>query len=150
MPSTILGSVKNIQCRLDRAIASDGFINMFSPIKVKYLQHFGSEHSAIKISLEEFDNDNHKKKVHLFRLEECWSKEANCEQLVRDIWRRIRGNSGGKLVVIQSLDEEFKQLRTNEVKKDILKIEAFLNNDTVWDGSVEDIQRYNGCLIFCL
>ena len=124
-----------VQCRLDRAIASDGFINMFSPIKVKYLQRFGSDYSAIKISLEEFANDNHK------------IKEVNCEQLVRDIWRRTRDNCGDKRAVIQSLDEEFKHLRTNEVKKDILKTEAFLNSDIMWDGSVEDIQRYNGCLI---
>lgn len=94
---------------------------MFSPVKVKYLQRFGSDHSAIKISLEKFANDNSKKKVHLFRFEECWPKEANCEQIVRDIWRRTRGNCGDKLVVIQSLNEEFKQLRTNEVKKDIMK-----------------------------
>jgi len=43
----------NIQCRIDRAMGNEDFVNRFSPIKVTHFPRFGSDHAAILIGLEE-------------------------------------------------------------------------------------------------
>lgn len=42
----------NIQCHLDRAIATQHFLNRFSPTKVTHLSRFGSDHMTLRIELE--------------------------------------------------------------------------------------------------
>jgi endonuclease/exonuclease/phosphatase family metal-dependent hydrolase len=46
---------ENIQCRLDRALGTEDFLNRFSPWKVSHLQRYGSDHAAILIQLEHHD-----------------------------------------------------------------------------------------------
>jgi hypothetical protein len=84
---------ENIQCRLDRALATEDFLNRFSPFKVVHLQRYGSDHAAILILLEHQDPSK-KKRVHLFRFEEVWTKDKNCEEEVRNSWI----NTGGQCV----------------------------------------------------
>lgn len=73
---------EQIQCRLDRAFAREGFISRFSPIKVTHLPRFSSDHSPILICLEAHSHSYRKKRTHLFRFEECWVKDNRCEDLV--------------------------------------------------------------------
>lgn len=72
---------ENIQCRLGRSLASNIFINRFSPIKVSHLACFGSDHASIKIKLEVDVGNRERKSVRLFRFEEVWSKDPRCEKL---------------------------------------------------------------------
>lgn len=44
--------IENIQCRLDQALASEGMINKFFPIKVKHPPRFGSDHSTLQRLLQ--------------------------------------------------------------------------------------------------
>lgn len=132
----------NIQCRLDRAMTSDGFINRFTPVKVAHLPRFGSDHSAFRYPLKITPLMNKKKKPHIFRFEECWSKDENCEPLIRRYWTSNRGSCETKLAALQALDADFKHLRSNEVRKEIFKIEEASKDDCLWDGSQDGIQRY--------
>lgn len=77
--------VDQIQCRLDRAMANDNFISRFSPIRVTHLPCFGSDHSPLRINLEDHAQVSIRKRPHLFRFEECWAKEPRCEDIVRRI-----------------------------------------------------------------
>ncbi|XP_058768237.1 uncharacterized protein LOC131641969 [Vicia villosa] len=74
----------NIQCRLDRAIASHSFLNRFSPIRVIHLPRYGSDHAALRIDLEADSGNLSRKRYHLFRFEEAWSRDSKCEETVKD------------------------------------------------------------------
>ncbi|XP_058774622.1 uncharacterized protein LOC131648906 [Vicia villosa] len=78
----------NTQCRLDREMASNSFINRFSPIRFYHLSRFHSDHAAISISLEaeNTQNTDRRKRPHLFRFEEVWSKDPRCEKFVDQLW----------------------------------------------------------------
>lgn len=43
---------ENIQVRLDRCLAKEGFINRFSPIQVSHLGRYGSDHAVIQLQVE--------------------------------------------------------------------------------------------------
>ena len=73
---------KSIQCRLERALGNEEFVNRFSPIKVCHLPRFGSDHAAILICQEHSPQQNNRRK-RVFRFEESWTKETNCEDLVQ-------------------------------------------------------------------
>lgn len=115
-----------IQCRLDRAMVNESFISRFSPIKVSHPPWFGSDHSPLKIILEDHNQVAARKRIHLFRFEEGWANEPRCEDLVRRIWNNSNLHREGRLASFQSLDEEFKELRTNEVRKEIIRAETKL------------------------
>jgi hypothetical protein len=61
---------ENIQCRLDRALGSEDFLNRLSPMKVVPLPRFGSDHAALFVLLETHDYGVKKKRIHLFLFEE--------------------------------------------------------------------------------
>jgi hypothetical protein len=132
----------HIQCRLDRAMATDNFINNFSPVHVTHLPRYGSDHAAILMELEVAPDSNHKKKPHLFRFEKCWTLDARCEDLIKNAWRRGNQNFTSRLEAIQSIDSEFKEYRTNGIKKEILNIESLLKSDSMWSEDLESISAY--------
>jgi hypothetical protein len=43
---------------------------------------------------------------------------------------------------MQSLDSEFKEYRTSEIRKELLEIETQLNNHDLWDGSPDNITKF--------
>lgn len=63
---------ENIQCMVDRCVASNDFINHFAPIKVSHLSRYGSDHAVVSLSLEEVGDTRKKKKVNLFRFEDVY------------------------------------------------------------------------------
>jgi hypothetical protein len=77
------GERENVQCRLDRAMGNAEFVNRFSPIKVNHLPRFGSDHAAVVICLECPNPSATRRRRRLFRFEESWTKEAQCEELIR-------------------------------------------------------------------
>jgi hypothetical protein len=102
-------------------MATESFLKAFAPIHVVHLSRFGSDHAAISISLEDVSYGNTKWKVHLFRFEECWAKDERCDSLVQSMWSGSRSNRVSKIESIQSLDNEFAEYRTNEIRKKIAK-----------------------------
>lgn len=120
-----------IQCRLDRAMATKGFINTFSPIQVSHLPRFGSDHSALKICLEFQGHHSRKEKHHIFRFEECWAKDDRCEDMIKKLWQENSLHCEAKLQALRSLDEGFKEYRTSEVRRNILKTEALLKDESL-------------------
>lgn len=64
---------ENVQCRLDRSLATNSFINIFTPIKVYHLSRSVSDHAAIRITLEaEYVSLNSRVNIsHLFRFKEA-------------------------------------------------------------------------------
>ncbi|XP_058750083.1 uncharacterized protein LOC131623075 [Vicia villosa] len=80
--------MENIQIRLDRCLAKEEFVNRFSPIKVSHLGRFGSDHAAIRIQLEVDSSVATRKKCHMFRFEEVWSRDPACIGLVKKPWNK--------------------------------------------------------------
>jgi hypothetical protein len=107
-----------------------------------HLPRYRSDHSAISISLEDMSFENHKKRVHVFRFEECWTKDERCEELVQDVWRRSRDGFISKIEGIQILDSEFKEYRSNELRKEIVKTELLLKNEALWSASADQIKHH--------
>lgn len=131
-----------IQCRLDRAVATENFINTFSPLQVSHLPRFGSDHSVLKICLEVQSQPNEKKKQHLFRFEECWTMDGKCEDMIKKIWQARNLNCEAKIGALKSVDDGFKEYGTNEVRKEILKTEAMLGEESLWAGDEDCIKRF--------
>ncbi|MCI22919.1 hypothetical protein A2U01_0044097, partial [Trifolium medium] len=133
---------ENIQCRLDRAMATEGFINRYTPINVNHLGRFRPDHAAVAVCLEANPADDRRKIVYVFRFEEVWSKNDRCENLIQQNWARTGGNFEDKLESMKCLDLEFKELRTNLVKKEIITIEARLKDVSFWDEDPNSIQAH--------
>jgi len=132
---------ENIQCRIDKALANEEFINRFSPIKVSHLARFGSDHAAILISLEHTPPRDRRKK-RIFRFEESWTKVANCEALVRHNRGRNPSNCVQKLDSLKQLGCAFGDHCLGEIKKEISRIEEMLKDPSLWSESMEDHMRY--------
>lgn len=133
---------ENIQGRLDRAMALEDFINKFSPIKVNHLARFRSDHLTLAVCLEAFSANERKKKRHIFCFEEVGSRDDKCDRLIQQNWTKTGGSCEEKLAAMKYLDEEFKELRTNVIKKEIIATENKLKNDNLWDEAPSSIQAY--------
>lgn len=70
---------ENIQCRLDRSLASNSFMNRFSPIKVSHMSCFGFDHATIRIELKVDLGNRYRKIMHMFIFKEVWNKDPRCE-----------------------------------------------------------------------
>lgn len=69
----------NIQCRIDRAFATESCSSRFSPIKVSHLSRFGSDQVVVRVVLECQGHIEGNKRRHLFKFEEVWAREEMCE-----------------------------------------------------------------------
>jgi hypothetical protein len=135
------GEEENIQCRLDRALGSEDFLNRFSPTKVVHLPRFGSDHAALLVLLEAHDYGVKKKRIHLFRFEEVWTKDNRCEELIARSWRSTGGNCISKLSSIQSLDADFEDYQIGNIRKEIKSIESKLRDLPSWSANKEEIDN---------
>ncbi|CAI8590862.1 unnamed protein product [Vicia faba] len=55
----------------------------FAPLKVCHLPCYGSDHAVIRLELEEDSNGKGRKRSHIFRFEEVWSRDPRCEDVVK-------------------------------------------------------------------
>lgn len=83
---------ENVQCRLDRCLAKEEFINRFSSIRVYHLGRFGSDHATIKIQLEDNKVAKNRRRRHIFKFEEAWSRDPDYEGKVAQLWNQIMGD----------------------------------------------------------
>ncbi|KAK2424153.1 hypothetical protein QL285_034543 [Trifolium repens] len=132
----------NIQCRLDRVMASDGFINRFSPIRVLHLPRYGSDHAALIITLEAPSQQEQRRRKRIFRFEESWTGNARCESLIKACWSHANTSCSAKLNNLQNLGKELGDHTVGSIRKEIVRIEKILQDHTMWDDSGGCIQRY--------
>lgn len=116
----------NIQCRLDRTYSNMEFQNRFAPIQLTHLPRFGSDHAATMIQLELTQNDIRRKRARLFWFEECYTKDAKCEEAIKRCWSSGHAHCTRDFESIRSLDSVFEEYRPINVKKEIIKVEKQL------------------------
>lgn len=133
---------ENIQCRLDRAVATEEFISRFSPIRVLHLPRYGSDHAPILIDLESDFMNAHKKRTRLFRFEEAWTKEANSEDTIRNVWNGGGFNLPGRINGMQHLGSSFEGMNMGSIKKEIKRIEKILCDSNLWSSTHADLIRF--------
>lgn len=78
-----------VEKRLDHAIALVEWFNLFNQSRVIHISHaFGSNHTPIFLELRKYVNASKKR---VFRFENSWVQEAECEGIIRSIWGRLKG-----------------------------------------------------------
>ncbi|PNX92710.1 ribonuclease H [Trifolium pratense] len=133
---------ENIQSRLDRALGNEGFINRFSPIKVCHLPRFGSDHAAVLICLELPTVWNKRRRQRLFKFEESWTKERQCEELIRRNWHIGDTSCTKRLEGMQTLGAEFQDHNLGTIKKELESVEGKLKDPRLWAETAEDLTRF--------
>jgi hypothetical protein len=83
-----------------------------------------------------------KKRVHLFRFEEVWTKDKKCEDEVRQMWNGAGSCCTNKVNAMKSLDTVFNDYQINEVKKEIKNLEGKMKEANAWLEDSVDINRY--------
>jgi hypothetical protein len=119
----------NIQCRLDRAMSTEGFMNRFSPIHVLHLPRYGSDHAALIITLEAPSQNEQRRRKHLFRFEQSWITNVRCEPLIRACWSDANNSCITKLGRLQDLGNELRDHTARSIRKEIDRIEKLLQDD---------------------
>lgn len=73
-----------IRERLDRALATSGWMELFPDAKLFHLTSSASDHSPLSLHLV---GKRRKQKMSLvFRFESMWLKEPRCEEIVHEAW----------------------------------------------------------------
>ncbi|XP_074301898.1 uncharacterized protein LOC141633306 [Silene latifolia] len=75
----------NRQCRLDRALCSDEWLNLFPRAKLIHLDREWSDHAPIKLILSRKESTGANRQK-LFRFEQIWVGEEGCEDTIRSSW----------------------------------------------------------------
>lgn len=86
-----------IEVRLDRALVSNDFLNVFTEAKLYNLEISTSDHSPIFLELHKTDVFSPTKH---FCFENAWLREPMCEQIVEGVW-----NSGSSRSFYEKMDE---------------------------------------------
>ncbi|CAI8612048.1 unnamed protein product [Vicia faba] len=132
----------NIQGWLDKSLAKESFFNRFSPIRVSHLARYGCDHATTGIQLESDNDSKNRKRPYIFRFEELWCKDPACENLVAQFWNNSTKIGFQKLEAMKELDDTFKDYRSNNVRKEICRIENLLKEDIKWDTDRSKIEAY--------
>lgn len=90
-----IGTDDHIEVRLDRAIISPGFQNLFPDAKLINLEITTSDHCPL---LLELDKNDYVQREKPFRFENAWLKEPICQQIVQEVW-----NSHSELSLYEKL-----------------------------------------------
>ncbi|GLT60766.1 hypothetical protein SLA2020_335180 [Shorea laevis] len=72
--------------RLDRAVATTGWCDLFPHYKVEILAARRSDHAPIFMSYSKNGEPVHKK-VRLFRYEACWARKKELKEVIKKVWR---------------------------------------------------------------
>nr|POE64445.1 hypothetical protein CFP56_35004 [Quercus suber] len=73
-----------IRERLDRALATFDWVNLFPMARLHHLTSLASDHSPLVLHF--VGKTNAKKPKKLFRFESMWLKEPRCEEVVMEAW----------------------------------------------------------------
>jgi hypothetical protein len=81
----------NIKVRLDRGLATDSFMSLFSEVKIWHIQTTTSDHYALVMEcLEHSLNTRHRKRN--FHYENMWQRNPSYMALIRDAWQTGAGS----------------------------------------------------------
>ncbi|XP_074377350.1 uncharacterized protein LOC141718875 [Apium graveolens] len=79
-----------MECRLDRALTTENWLNLFPMVKLYNLKGAPSDHSAILLVPRVL---KHNARTYRFKFENAWTTEPMCETLVREGWTCVQGNN---------------------------------------------------------
>ncbi|XP_021760550.1 uncharacterized protein LOC110725370 [Chenopodium quinoa] len=104
----------NVQCRLDRALALQEWLDVFPNAKLVHLEREWSDHAPIKLLLG-LDGQSNAKGKRLFRFEHIWTESEKCEEVVEQGWLYGGDSVGNKLGLCAELlsswsDKEYEQI----------------------------------------
>ena len=72
-----------IYLRLDRALATPGWIKHFSNVRVQHLEETTSDHCPLVL----VDSNSFQKcGKHRFFFKAMWTRRANCKELIEEVW----------------------------------------------------------------
>ena len=89
----------NVKARLDRALANEGFLNLFQSTSVKHVSSVESDHCFVVAELRTNMNNKWPRAKRNFRYEEVWQSHSQYDKLVRDMWQTGAGQRGLQGVV---------------------------------------------------
>ena len=69
--------------RLDRALATPGWIEYFSNIRVQHLEETTSDHCPLLLA---DSNSFQKHGKQRFFFEAIWTRRADCKELIEEVW----------------------------------------------------------------
>lgn len=98
------GTSRWVEERLDRACATDEWVNMFPTSKLTNLIAPTSDHSAIHLQISVWRQIP---RGFRFRFENSWLREEGCNIVVDKVWKQTRGK-----IFYEKLDECARDLRT--------------------------------------
>ena len=79
-----------VEERLDRALATSSWTNMFNVISVTHLQISKSDHIPILVEAANQSSQTHNKR-RLIRFEKKWATHPDCETMIRGLWEEELG-----------------------------------------------------------
>lgn len=77
-----------MECRLDRELTTENWLNLFPMAKLYNLEGAPSDHSAILLVPRVLKQNA---RTYKFKFENAWTTEPMCETLVRDGWTCVQG-----------------------------------------------------------
>lgn len=77
----------NIQLRLDHALGTESLLLQFPFYKVLHGARGRSDHSPLIITLDHMRGGSPSFQK-FFRFEECWTREDQCEDYIKESWRK--------------------------------------------------------------
>lgn len=94
------------------------------------------------VQLEVDPDARDRRRKHIFRFEECWSKDGRCEDLIKQHWLTYDSQWVVKAEAIKALDSDFKEYRVSEIRKEIKVIEEQFKEVRMWESGAEELQRF--------
>lgn len=76
---------RNVKVRLDRGLADEGFMNLFSNNKVWHIQTTESDHCCLVLECSQVWHRGRRRKRR-FRYENMWRRDATYVQMVEEAW----------------------------------------------------------------
>ncbi|KAK9724485.1 hypothetical protein RND81_05G076200 [Saponaria officinalis] len=90
----------DIHERLDRAVSSADWMDLFPLCSICHLQRDKSDHLPIKLSIR---RSSTRVKRRRFRFEDLWIASEECEEVVREAWSK-GGDGSGEDVMLQKME----------------------------------------------
>ncbi|XP_074306668.1 uncharacterized protein LOC141641926 [Silene latifolia] len=130
----------NRQCRLDRALVTDLWLDLFPYSKLIHLDREWSDHSPICVHLARTREENVKQKKQ-FRFEQVWVGEEGCEDAVQRAW--MEGSDDMMATIRRCAMElqEWKGVSIGKIVRDLKKKRGRLKTLNEGSRRVRDVNE---------
>jgi hypothetical protein len=78
---------RNVKVRLDRGLADEKFLDRFAFTEVTHVQTSESDHCALLIEIANQAPNGQRRRCHMFRYENMWTRDPTYADLVKSSWR---------------------------------------------------------------